>query len=59
MHTITCLLRREARVCFSLRAQPLWFRIVKWIVGLAFMIAFHRRAWFWPVVAREVTWMDS
>ena len=50
MHKIPTLLRREARVCFSLKAQPLWFRIMKWIVGVAFMIAFHRRDWFWPTV---------
>lgn len=51
MSTFTQALRREARVCFSLKAQPLWFRIVKWVAGIAFMIAFHGRAWFWPVVA--------
>jgi RsiW-degrading membrane proteinase PrsW (M82 family) len=51
MNTFIQALRREARVAFSLKAQSLWFRIVKWIVGIAFMIAFHDRVWFWPAVA--------
>ena len=40
-------IRREFRVAFSRRAQPAWFRIVKWtciLIGVAF---FHDRAWFW------------
>ena len=51
MSALAQALRREARVAFSLRAQPLWFRIVKWTVGIACIVAFHDRAWFWPVVA--------
>jgi len=44
-------LRREAQVAFSLKAQPVWFRVVKW-VGLVTVIAFFRdRPWFWPMVA--------
>jgi hypothetical protein len=26
------IIRREARVAFSRRAQPLWFRILKWAI---------------------------
>lgn len=51
MSALTHTLRREARVAFSLRAQPLWFRILKWIGLLAGGVAFHDRAWFWPVIA--------
>jgi hypothetical protein len=51
MRPLAQALRREARVCFSLRAQPLWFRTAKWLVGLTFIGACHDRPWFWPVVA--------
>lgn len=51
MSTFTQVVHREARVCFSLNAQPLWFRIVKWLVGTALIGIFHERTWFWPVVA--------
>ncbi len=50
MSTFTQAVRREVRVAFSLKAQPLWFRILKWIVGIAFVIAFHKHVWFWPVI---------
>lgn len=30
------------RVAFSKRAQPVWFRIVKWIVAIAISV------WLWP-----------
>lgn len=51
MSTFTQALRREARVACSLKAQPLWFRIVKWLGFLAYVVAFHGRAWFWPAIA--------
>jgi len=51
MSTFTQALRREARVAFSLRAQPLWFRILKWIVIIACVAAFHDHTWFWLVLA--------
>ena len=51
MSTVTQVLRREARVAFSLNAQPLWFRIAKWTIAIAFMIAFHDRVWLWPAIA--------
>ena len=51
MSALAQALRREARVAFSLRLQPLWFRILKWIGGLAFCLAFQDRPWFWPVIA--------
>ncbi len=51
MSVLTTALRRELCVAFSRRAQPVWFRIVKWSAGIAFMIAFHQCDWFWPAVA--------
>lgn len=51
MNTLGLQLRRELRVCFSPKAQPLWFRIVKWSVGLAFIARYHGASWFWLVVA--------
>jgi hypothetical protein len=40
-------LRRELRVMFSRRGQPVWFRIIKWVVIIALAIAFWRRPAFW------------
>ncbi|MBI5773915.1 MAG: hypothetical protein HZA89_09260 [Verrucomicrobia bacterium] len=51
MTTFKQALRREARVAFSLRAQPLWIRILKWIVALTLAALYHDEPWFWPVVA--------
>ena len=51
MNTLARLLRLELRVCFSRHAQPPWFRIVKWTVGLAFIARYHGAAWFWPLAA--------
>ena len=50
MNPLVRALRREVRVATSLKAQPLWFRIVKWIAILVFATAFHDRSWFWPVI---------
>ena len=47
MNFFSSILRREARIAFSLRAQPLWFRITKWTVFLALAIVFWRRPAFW------------
>ena len=51
MTTFKQALLRETRVALSLRAQPLWFRILKWIAIIAYIAAFHDRAWFWLVLA--------
>ena len=55
MNPLSVLLRREARVACSLRAQPLWFRIVKWIAIISFVTKFHDRSWFWTVMASCVS----
>lgn len=43
-------LQREFEVAFSKHAQPIWFRIVKYIVIGLFVYFFWNRAWFWTVV---------
>jgi hypothetical protein len=40
-------IRRELRVAFSRRAQPAWFRVVKWTIIILLMIAFWRKPVFW------------
>jgi hypothetical protein len=43
----TNILRREARVAFSRRAQPAWFRILKWTIVIALGVMFWRAPLFW------------
>ncbi len=40
-------LRLEARIAFSRRAQPVWFRFIKWTCILVGIALFHERRWFW------------
>lgn len=42
-------IERELRVAFSKKAQPVWFRIVKWTVflGVSGALLSTKRAWFW------------
>lgn len=51
MSKVTTFIRRELRVCFSRQAQPLWFRILKWMVFLALAARYHGASWFWLIVA--------
>ena len=44
------VLRREIRVAFSLKAQPIWFRVTKWIVAIAVIWSLWGTPWFWWVV---------
>jgi len=41
------ILRREVRVAFSRRAQPLWFRIFKWVVAISISVYLWRTPSFW------------
>ncbi|MEO6588482.1 MAG: hypothetical protein ABIP06_04050 [Pyrinomonadaceae bacterium] len=43
--------RRELRVAFSRRAQPVWFRILKWTCILTGVSLLHDRPWFWWTLA--------
>ena len=44
-------LKRELRVATSLRAQPLWFRVVKWVVTVVLIAVLWRSAYFWLWIA--------
>ena len=55
MNTLAQALRREARVAFSRHAQPVWFRILKWICILVGVLLFHDRSWFWWTLAGLAT----
>ncbi len=43
-------IKRELEVAFSKHAQPVWFRILKYIVIVAGVYFFWGNPWFWPVV---------
>ena len=49
------VLEREARVAFSKKSQPVWFRIVKWTVFLGVSFILWRiggaRFWYWLLAA--------
>ena len=49
------VLKREARVAFSKKAQPVWFRITKWTVFLGVSFAYLRSGgagfWYWLLAA--------
>ena len=51
MSALAQALRREARVAFSLKTQPLWFRVLKWAIALLVCVRYHDAEWFWPVAA--------
>lgn len=40
-------LRREVRVALSRRAQPVWFRLLKWVVAIWVSVALWRTPYFW------------
>lgn len=40
---------REFEVAFSKHAQPVWFRIVKWILIIAAVSIFYYKEYFWIV----------
>jgi hypothetical protein len=46
-------LKREMRVALSRRAQPVWFRVLKWVIIVGVTILFWRqpRFWLWMLVA--------
>jgi len=51
MSTFLTTFRRELRVAFSRRAQPVWFRIVKWTCILTGAALYHDTRWFWWCLA--------
>ncbi len=38
--------QRELQVAFSPRAQPWWFRAIKWSVIIAAIVRYRQRRWF-------------
>lgn len=40
-------MHRELRVAFSRRAQPIWFRVIKWIIFINVTRRYHRTRGFW------------
>ena len=48
---VRATLKRELRVATSLRAQPLWFRVVKWTVTAVVIAILWRSAYFWWWIA--------
>ena len=55
MSTLNTTVRRELRVAFSRRAQPVWFRIVKWTCILVGVALFYDQRWFWWTLAGLAT----
>jgi len=51
MSLMKAAIRREFRVAFSPRAQPVWFRVLKWACILVGVVLFHDRSWFWWCLA--------
>jgi hypothetical protein len=48
--TVGRTLKREARVAFSKKAQPVWFRVVKWVVIVVLVVAYWHHPYFWWTV---------
>ena len=45
--TVGKALKREVRVAFSRRAQPIWFRILKWTIIVTVSAILWRSRFFW------------
>jgi hypothetical protein len=43
-------IERELQVAFSPRAQPVWFRLIKWSIFIGITARYRQRPWF-PYVA--------
>ena len=39
-------IQRELQVAFSPRAQPWWFRVIKWSVIITTIVRYRQRRWF-------------
>jgi len=44
------ILKREFEVAFSKHAQPVWFRVVKYILLGSFIYFFRKSKWFWIIL---------
>ena len=45
--SLASTIRREVRVATSRRAQPVWFRVLKWAVVVVLVSLYWRSATFW------------
>jgi hypothetical protein len=45
--SVRSALGREARVALSRRAQPIWFRVVKWVLVLGLVARYWESSTFW------------
>ena len=43
--------KRELRVALSRRAQPVWFRMLKWVIAIGVSLALWRTPSFWWWIA--------
>ena len=46
--SVRLALKRELRVAFSRRAQPVWVRVLKWTVLIGIGVRLWRTPYFWP-----------
>ena len=44
-------LKRELEVAFSKHAQPVWFRLIKYVLIIGAFYFFRGNRYFWPVAA--------
>jgi hypothetical protein len=47
MMTVRTGLKRELRVALSRRAQPVWFRVLKWTILIGLTAMYWREPYFW------------
>ena len=45
--SVSRAIKRELRVAFSRKSQPLWIRILKWLVAIAVSVYFWSTPFFW------------
>jgi hypothetical protein len=43
-------IKREARIAFSRKAQPVWFRVLKWAIAVAVGLYLWRTPYFWACI---------
>ena len=48
-------LRREVRVALSPRAQPIWFRVLKWVVLIVISVKLWPTPYFWWWIVGSIT----
>ncbi len=54
MNMASQTIKRELRVAFSRKAQPVWFRVTKWVVFVSVMRWLYGTRWFWGWIGGAV-----